>query len=1392
MPNDANPATALSFDAQRISQIYGVVAPHRLTASSVRFILDRVGIEPAKRSWSDAAIRRCNTEIVNAGVGERAHEGIRASPAWTLPLTRLAHAHDRIESILSAFRSVGHGGFRVEPHDRKMLLRCAVVAGRTSRLDNLMKGDERSIDDWYFLAEPLAEDLLSSLPPPHLDRALTACFHHVIDTAARPEPLIDLCERLDASPETHAGHVAFLRILQGNFEEAVALFDRLPPDARQTRKAVTGLEATRALIATLRGEDFDARAHIDAAIDAQKAGTRKQYVFPDWPALLLSLLSLVRTGSPSSLSRLDWLLESARRQVVDWTALAWFVTRAYSLREGQYCYIQPAGGPHLQTLLDGLIGCWQGDFGDDKGRAWREHMIAFRNRAVANSLAWVAAECDKTLQVFAEHYDDKEILAKLPDPQRLHDRFGSRTLAILAAPETHWEHSLKALERLAHDARKKQGRKRSARAPAKKRLVWDLDLEYRIELAPREQRQSRTGAWSKGRKVALKRLAAEAAKMDFLLPQDRDAAAAISARQSWRRVDYVLGARGLWALAGHPHVFNPAGEPVDIVRRKPELSIGEGAGDRALIQIQPHGMEADGDFCVTEVTPRRCEVTRLTADHERLFEIIPPEGLELPADVLPRVLEAVSGLTSQVRVHSAAGSAATAIAVEADEDAWVLLERLDRDAGLTAALMVEPIPDSGIRFEPGQGGATVFADRAGQQVQAQRDLAAERRAAARLIEHCGHLSSWPTESEPLTLTEPEQCLEFLEQLTGAKARCKWPRGEPLRIVANRSASALSLTVKTAEQWLQASGSLAVDDRRVLDLKQLLALLDAHPGSRFLKLGNSEFLALTGAFRRQLDDLASLASPAARDELRLHPLSALALDDLFDSADLEADDGWREFRARLDAAQTFEADLPSTLRAELRPYQLDGFRWLARLSRWGAGACLADDMGLGKTVQTLAVLLDRAPAGPALVVAPTSVTSNWIDEARRFAPTLNVRPYMGPAASRRALLESPSPFDLYITTYGVLQNDAEQLAEVHWHSAVLDEAQAIKNPSAKRARAARRLNADFRLITTGTPIQNNLMDLFSLFSFANPGLLGSQENFRRNFGIPIERDGDRHAHARLRRLIAPFMLRRLKSDVIDDLPQRTEITLHVTMSPREAALYEVLRQRAVEELEAARASNPELGGGARRVQILAHLTRLRLACCHPSLVPDAPQPGSGSSKLDTFATILDELLENRHKVLVFSQFVRHLKLIEQFLKEGGIAYQYLDGGTPARARAERIAAFQAGQGDAFLISLKAGGFGLNLTAADYVIHMDPWWNPAVEDQASDRAHRIGQTRPVTIYRLVTEGTIEEQIVDLHRNKRDLADRLLAGSDAAGRLNADELLELLRQPLGPPGSALESMA
>ncbi|MDE0008198.1 MAG: DEAD/DEAH box helicase, partial [Gammaproteobacteria bacterium] len=373
------------------------------------------------------------------------------------------------------------------------------------------------------------------------------------------------------------------------------------------------------------------------------------------------------------------------------------------------------------------------------------------------------------------------------------------------------------------------------------------------------------------------------------------------------------------------------------------------------------------------------------------------------------------------------------------------------------------------------------------------------------------------------------------------------------------------------------------------------------------------------------------------------------------------------------------------------------------------------------------------------------------------------------------LKDMGPFDLVLTTYGLLQNDIERIAEVDWRAAVLDEAQAIKNAATKRARAARAIPAGFRLITTGTPIQNNLMDLYSLFGFINPGLLGSLAHYRQNFALPIERDNDAEARNRLRRLIAPFMLRRLKTEVLDDLPERTEITLHVEMSADEASFYEALRQRAMEDLIGESLDQP----GEARLKVLAHLTRLRLACCDARLVREQGAPAS--SKLAAFREVLLELGENRHKVLVFSQFVRHLKLIEEVVQELGIPYQYLDGSTPAKARAQRTAAFQAGEGDVFLISLKAGGTGLNLTAADYVIHMDPWWNPAVEDQASDRAHRIGQTRPVTIYRLVAKGTIEDQIVELHHHKKDLADRLLQNADAPGRLSAEELLQLLREPL-----------
>jgi SNF2 family DNA or RNA helicase len=308
--------------------------------------------------------------------------------------------------------------------------------------------------------------------------------------------------------------------------------------------------------------------------------------------------------------------------------------------------------------------------------------------------------------------------------------------------------------------------------------------------------------------------------------------------------------------------------------------------------------------------------------------------------------------------------------------------------------------------------------------------------------------------------------------------------------------------------------------------------------------------------------------------------------------------------------------------------------------------------------------------------------------------------------------------------------------------------------------------------TGTPLENHLGELWNLFQFINPGLLGSLASFQQRFSGPIERDHCVETRRRLKKLIQPFLLRRTKTQVLSELPSRTELTLQVELSDEEAAFYEALRQRAIEKL-----AEPRDGPQHQHLKILAEIMRLRRACCHPKLVLE--DCGLSSAKLALFSETIDELLDNHHKALVFSQFVDHLTILREELDRKGISYQYLDGSTPARERKQRVEAFQSGDGDVFLISLRAGGLGLNLTAADYVLHMDPWWNPAVEDQASDRAHRLGQQRPVTIYRFITKGTIEERITDLHASKRDLADSLLEGADVTGKLTAEQLLELIRE-------------
>ncbi|HEY5283980.1 MAG TPA: DEAD/DEAH box helicase, partial [Polyangia bacterium] len=464
------------------------------------------------------------------------------------------------------------------------------------------------------------------------------------------------------------------------------------------------------------------------------------------------------------------------------------------------------------------------------------------------------------------------------------------------------------------------------------------------------------------------------------------------------------------------------------------------------------------------------------------------------------------------------------------------------------------------------------------------------------------------------------------------------------------------------------------------------------------------------------------------------------------------------------AETFErlpeAKLPGDFTATLRPYQQIGVNWLAFLRSVGLGGILADDMGLGKTVEALCVFDKKT-----LVVCPTSVLPNWRSELARFRPSLRVNVYHGPTR------QFDDSADVTLTTYAILRLDSEDLARRRFDAVVIDEAQAIKNPDSQVARAAYALNADFRLAMSGTPVENRLDELWSLMHFANRGLLGGRREFDAEVARPVA-DGVAGAAVSLRQRIRPFILRRRKSEVAPELPPRTEATLRIVLDERERGIYDAVRAATQSEMVAA------LGmGGAGKLDVmkaLEALLRLRQAACHPALLPG--QKAESSSKVEVLVEALATAAEDGHKALVFSQWTSLLDLIEPVLRQIGIAFVRLDGST--RDRAAVVEAFQAESGPpVMLVSLKAGGTGLNLTAADHVFLCDPWWNPAVEDQAADRAHRIGQERPVMIYRLVAADTVEERIIELQQRKRAIGEAALGDAAAAAALTREDLLALL---------------
>lgn len=591
----------------------------------------------------------------------------------------------------------------------------------------------------------------------------------------------------------------------------------------------------------------------------------------------------------------------------------------------------------------------------------------------------------------------------------------------------------------------------------------------------------------------------------------------------------------------------------------------------------------------------------------------------------------------------------------------------------------------------------------------------------------------------------------------------------------RTAGEFKMSVSSGVDWFDLSASLDFDGVSV-SLPKLLAAV--RQGQQFVQLDDGSQGMLPDAWLAKFGSLAGLGEVQG-EAVRFRPSQAMFLDALLAAAPtVEVDARFDQARKKLrsfNGVQSREA--PAGFNGQLRGYQRDGLGWLRFLFDFGFGGCLADDMGLGKTIQVLALLEERRtrrmktgePRAPSLVVAPRSLIHNWVEEARRFTPKLRVLDYTG--LDRAGTLDDPAQYDLIVTTYATARLDILMLKEIRFDYAILDEAQAIKNHSAQSTKACRLIQADHRLAMTGTPVENHLGELWSIFEFLNPGMLGGSEAFR-SFSTS-GREQSTEDLSLLSRALRPFLLRRTKEQVLTELPEKTEQTLYCELEKPQRKLYDELREHYRQSLSG---HIKKQGLKRSKIQVLEALLRLRQAACHPGLL-DKKQTGEPSAKLDTLLEQLREVLDGGHKALVFSQFTSLLDIVRKRLDGEKISYAYLDGKTTARQKV--VEQFQNDEScRVFLISLKAGGLGLNLTAADYVFILDPWWNPAVEAQAVDRAHRLGQTKRVFAYRLIARDTVEEKILQLQGQKKQLADAIIsADGSLISQLTADDLQVLL---------------
>ncbi|MDR1943630.1 MAG: hypothetical protein LBQ19_02300, partial [Synergistaceae bacterium] len=1114
-----------------------------------------------------------------------------------------------------------------------------------TRNPNLEKNMRLDIPECHpfieILFNPADEKIMGGLPQGILSQvlewAIPFCHKEMPEEIEHLRRILTerAASRPDDAPLTRLLALEFIGA--GMIKDAEDLIVSLKSDDSQ-RKAFEGT------IALMRGNYDEALLSFEDGLKHLRKEThRRKVAFGVWCGAFCPILML-RAGVPKK-KILDYL-DAAREQSI--SAGISHMTMRYLLDEGddRLRIFEPSVAEKIKragSLYDAFFLVLFANWIDPhRTLDLLESAVDTCRKMTAAGMTYFASELADIVRELSPARANE--LGSLPAP--------AFPLKNLIRHKSDWELSLEALSGIVEkDAQAKNRDKDGA-----KRLIWridwhaDKDKKVRgISIRAFEQ-VMRTRGWSVGKEVPMRRLYEHPETVECLTEQDRTAISAIYEDRGWRGVHvYIDPTKMLSGLSGHPFLFKgDSDKKVEITSDEPKFS-ALASGNGCVLKMEPYPNEYEllHGFIALEESQDRIKVVAFGEKHLNIARILGPSGLKTPNAARESVLKLLGGLASVVTVQSdIAGEETGAESVPPDTRLSVLLQ--PSGDGLDIEIVVRPLGEGSAPCRPGVGGQNIFGLLDGNKVQTRRDMKGETAALKSFTGSCRALS----DAEQVSLNrwrmdDAELSLEFLLQLGDVADRVviEWPKGGG-RSVTRVHPSSMSLSVRSSRDWFAVSGEIKVDSDLVWGMKEIVKLVGAS-GDRFINIGKDRFIAITEEFRRRVEDLSSLGDLKG-DELIVAPISTALLSQLAgDVGKFEGDGKWKAGIDLIDEASSLAPAMPATFRGELRVYQFDGYCWLRRLAHWGAGACLADDMGLGKTIQALALLLSRAPDGPSLVVAPTSVCSNWIEEGSRFTPSLRFKELRaGENGDRASLVNSLDSMDVLVASYGLLERETQLLCGLQWRTIILDEAQAIKNMDTKRSAAAMKLGGDFRVVTTGTPIENNLSELWNLFRFINPHYLGSLESFNSRFAIPIEREGNKNARKRLKRIISPFVLRRTKEQVLTELPPKTEITLRVDMKEEERAVYEAVRRNAIEAMESTDQQ-------AQRFVIFAQLIKLRRACCNSSLVlkdADYPRP---SAKLDAFSEIMEDLLAGSHKALVFSQFVDHLSIIRGRLDEMGV-------------------------------------------------------------------------------------------------------------------------------------------